>query len=557
MPSIEEVLIEDKAPLEVRLSKLPFYTNFADKFPGVRFPNPVDARNRQDFERGESADLSKDPFETRVLMNGLQISKRWPMDYKARPPFFDSMRDGDIEKMMNDYFPGINLYPQLRSPAGSDLFFGEHWGYLVLDLFDAEGLLALGEELRSDHVMALIRWQLLDFQDIVFIHPFPVNHDEEIHESFRWKKIRPDHQFIVIPVHVPQHWAVGIYHRATRRLGVVDTHPSKRARDWSAPRIRDICIKLLRRGLPDFELKGGIESIRVPVTPQQSSTNCGWQIAHYVSYFFRENRGSNNWEFTDWVGSNLCREIPIGLTKEEAMVQLWMFAIRSELNGTGMPVRGPINCPVIKFDAFRNLSKDDKLLSQEDLIGKDLHSPALLKAHSKTSRDRLPTEAAVRSIAERFDRIDLRRPIDHRVSRGQSLEIPPTVALRSLSIDDTARTVRATSLEAPLGLHRDLSRNPPPLPQLDGAWSLNTPDLKLSDRRVKEIQSHNRDFHRWVDTSRATSWVPMPAIFKSHQSWRKVMTDYAASRKPTSSQEQINARNLRAEKRDSRRMPDQ
>ena len=64
MPSIKDVFIKDKVPLEVCLSKLLFYINFTDKFPSIYFPNPIDAYNRQDFKQGESIDLSKDPFKT-------------------------------------------------------------------------------------------------------------------------------------------------------------------------------------------------------------------------------------------------------------------------------------------------------------------------------------------------------------------------------------------------------------------------------------------------------------------------------------------------------------
>ena len=48
----------------------------------------------------------------------------------------------------------------------------------MMDLYDAEGMLAQGEELRSDYVMALIKWQLLDFTDIVYVVGHPLVHDQ-------------------------------------------------------------------------------------------------------------------------------------------------------------------------------------------------------------------------------------------------------------------------------------------------------------------------------------------------------------------------------------------
>lgn len=573
IPSIEPVPPEDDNIPVARLAALPFISNFNDLPKPLRFPNPVDVRNRQDFSRGFSADLSKDPFETRILNNGLQIGHVWPMEHKPRPPFFGDTGNktvGWAEQMMADYFPGVNPYPQLRRPPGSSCLGRQHFAFLLMELYDAEGLMAQGQKLWSSHVMALLKWQLLDFQDIVFLHYSIIEYNVEPYDGFKWKKLTPDHQFIVLPVHLPDHWAVGIYHRATRRLGIVNTMAHKATRDSQYRILARVLTSYLKAGLPGDEGKDELILIKAKVSPQESATNCGWQVANYVTVFFRENRGKNNWEFGDWKDSNLAVYKPSGASDEEAMLQVWMFAIRSELNGTGQPLREPVNTPVIGYARYKRLVERHGIMSQEEIIARKEHSAAYIKNRPHIVKGRVPVEMAIAGLTERLNRVDLSRPIDHRASRSREHEGPSPKL--NLKVGDLGPT-REASVAGTLGLHQDLSKKPLLPTHADGNWSLEPDEhrgeedltvpvedwelpegpllpqvmaAKMSEigsgspmaldqspesvgraarktnKRHEQILRHNQYAHQWVGTRKAKAWVPMPAIATGHRNYAEV-----------------------------------
>ncbi|KAH8761539.1 hypothetical protein F5883DRAFT_646998 [Diaporthe sp. PMI_573] len=520
IPSVEPVSITDRVDPTVRLSRLPFYDNFGALLSGVRFPNPVDVRNRHDFGREASADLSRDPFETRVLMNGLKIGQVWPMEHKDRPPYFDvgcTVSGEEARQMVADYFPGINMYPELRSPPGSQNLFGEHWAYLALSLADAEGLLARNEELRSDHILALIRWQLLDFTDI--------------------------HRFIVMPVHTPGHFALGIYDRATDRLGSIDTHPNAIERNRNYRRIVTICKSFIKEGCPGVKEP---KAIRVGVSPQTSVTNCGWQVANYVAFFFRENRGRDNWEFGDWKGSNLAKNPPMGLSPEETAVQIWMYAIRSELNGTGHGLRQPVNCPLIGLDEFRQVKAKHGLISQPELIKMELHDEELYAHPPDLPVRRLPTEMVMRGLVDRAGRVDLHRPIDHRVSRVRS-EQPLTSMLAKLSMGDKQSHIRAKTV----GLQPIVTKMSLRFYQIDGHWNVEPDNAEIDEKlkpRYDLIRAHNAWAHRYVTARSAMEWVPMPAIQPEFRGWTRVIQAHFED-DTQDTIDQVTARDRRAERR--------
>ena len=99
-----------------------------------------------------------------------------------------------------------------------------------------------------------------------------------------------------MPVYTFKHFILGIYNRATDRLGSIDTHLNAIERNCNYRRIVTICKSFIKEGCPNVKKP---TAIKVPVLPQTSVTNCGWQVANYVAFFFRENRGRNNWEFCD------------------------------------------------------------------------------------------------------------------------------------------------------------------------------------------------------------------------------------------------------------------
>ena len=546
IPSVEPVSVADQVDPTVRLSRLPFYDNFGAQLSGVRFPNPVDVRNRHDFGREASADLSRDPFETRVLMNGLKIGQVWPMEHKDRPPYFDvgwTVSGEEARQMVADYFPGINMYPELRSPPGSQNLFGEHWAYLALNLADAEGLLARNEELRSDHVLALIRWQLLDFTDIVYVNHFVISHDQPAYPDFKWSRLTPEHRFIVMPVHTPEHFALGIYDRATDRLGSIDTHPNAIERNRNYRRIVTVCKSFIKEGCPGVKEP---KAIRVPVSPQTSVTNCGWQVANYVAFFFRENRGRNDWEFGDWKGSNLAKNAPMGLSPEETAVQIWMYAIRSELNGTGHGLRQPVNCPLIGLDEFRQVKTKHGLISQPELIKMGLHDAELYEHPPDLPVRRLPTEMVMRGLVDRAGRVDLHRPIDHRVSRMRS-EQPLSSMLERLSMGDKQSYVRAKSV----GLQPTVTKKSLRFFQIDGHWSVEPDNAEMSEKRKSRrnlIEAHNAWAHRYVTARRAMVWVPMPTIQPEFRGWARVIQAHFEN-DTQDTIDQVTARDRRAERR--------
>lgn len=553
LPSIEKGIGLDPKGAEVKLSSLPFYTNFGDHHPGVRFPNPVDVRNRNTFERGESVALSQDPFETRVLMNGLRISESWGNFEVERPPFYDAdqMPLEEMECILKTHFPGINLYPELRQPPGSTCLFGRHWGYLLLSLYDAEGLLAAEQRLRSDHVISLLQWQLLDLVDLVFLLDWPAEHDKHPTPDLKWRKLKGTHRFIVLPFHCPDHWAVAIYDRRLKKISVADTHPNLESRKSNFEAMKDVTLSYLKNGLSKEETDGPPPSaMQLNLTAQLSSTNCGWHVANFVAFFFRENRGRSDWIVKDWTTSNLARSTPPGRPLEESILCMWMFAIRSEMNGTGEQVRWPTNRPVVTLDKMRDLKKTEgRLVSQQELTQKEIRNVP----PEKPLPNREPTEFMIKNISQRFGKIDLKRPIDHRMSRCQTLGFEVIKEFGGLSMVDTVEKVRAKSA----ALHADQVT----IPVFDGAWSL-PPNRDTGARggsgtpaatglREDAIVMHNEAAHKYVDTSRAYEWVPMPAILPGHVSWANTVKMVLEKEKRATKEEQEVAREARRSRRNA------
>jgi hypothetical protein len=564
IPSVERDEDSDRKALYVRLSRLPFYDNFASNHRGLRFPNPVDVRHRDTFERGVSADLSKDPFETRILMNGLRVSQVLPVTEKQNPPYFApdaNLKIEVLEKILNTTFPGVDLYPELRQPPGSNNFFGEHWGYLLLNLYDAEGLLAAGEEWRTDHVMAALRWQLLDFADIVYLHYQPLEHDMEVHTAWRFRKLTERQRFLVLPFHCPGHWAVVIFDKLRGKLGYIDTHPNEKGNDSNYAKVTKTALKLLKFALERKDMEGH-EVIRVPVTRQKSATNCGWHVANYVTFFFRENRGVNDWEFSDWTKSNLLKTIPPGISHEEAAMRIWMFAIRSEINGTGQQIRWPFNCPCIQYEHYRTVKaryNDMLYISQQRCIKEKINTITQTEARF----DRLPTPMITQSYVDRFGGIDLRRPIDHRTSRRKSETVPHTGEL--LTLEDTVAKVRALTVPfhiKPVTTFGGDGTNsvPPEGSDQKGKGKAVERPADFDNRGPSDgwgsAELHNAWCNKWISTRSAKVWVPMPTIAESHTSWEAKIGQARREMAGANAEEQAMARKNRAQNRSRGKAPD-
>lgn len=587
IPSIEP-MAEGEAQPAALLENLPFFSNFGDlPAGGQRFVNVSDVRNRANFARGESADLSRDPFETRIIMNGVCLNDLWVTSTPDRPPFFDVEWNMDPREMMNlimEYFPGVNMYPELRKPAGSTNLMGMHWVNLALDLYDAEGMLQRRHELRTKHVMALLMWQLLDFQDIVFLIKEPLHHDQTPSDRFRWRELTDDQRFIVLPIHLPGHWAVGIYDRMNQFSWLWNSAAPGQAGNPTNLNCVELISKYIRKALGEDEVTY-IHSEVVGGTKQHDAVSCGWHVAEFVRNFFRENRGMGEWEVSDWAGSALIRTKPSPLSHAEASILSWMFAIRSELNGTGEAVRTPVSMPVVSLDRMREIKTKYGLLSQRQIIDQGLHDAAVTPIiHGQQKAPREITPSLTQGLGYRFRLADTQRGIDVRTARNH-----PSSSAVSNFFGPLAKAQEIIQLAkmARLSLNRDTSRTPIPIMNMDGSGlspmprgpqlpqnlSIGSRISQMSDQMQgvsvsragsEEGRSQRRDSDssmgmyshlnpmasRFVDTSRAKITIPMPAVQSGFQGWGPVIAQHQRKQQQKqagpSSEEQARSRAQRA-----------
>lgn len=596
IPSIEPTAQGQSDPAPA-IAMLPFFDNFGDLIGGaLRFPNIVDVRNRQNFAREASADFSKDPFETRIIMNGVCLNDVWQSTTPDRPPFFDvewTKTTDELTAMMREYFPGVNLYPELRKPAGSMNLMGQHWAFLALDLYDTEGMLQRCEELRTRHVMALLTWQLLDFQDIVFLVKEPLHHDRTPGNRYRWRELTDDQRFIVLPIHMPNHWVVAIFDRMDNHCimwnstspGIMENKGNQDA----AAVVNKYLLAALGDEVRDFD------GTFAPGTSQIDGVSCGWHVAEFVRNFFRENRGKGSWLQRDWAKSSLIRTAPRGMEPATASIATWMFAIRSELNGTGEAIRTPVAVPVVGVDGMRAIKDRYGLLTQREVINQrlfDSQYAEIAAGQKKGPREMTPGMRI--GLTTRFQLSDMQRGIDFRTSRSQPSPTPIATTYTPLN---AAQEILKLAKKTRLSMHRDLSRSPLPIMDMDGTWSVPARPMQSGERtglprddsrgsRVSQlsdqmqgmdigsegparsrsgsqdsrhaspnipIRRENRWASHFVEVSESLVPVPMPTIRSDFRGWEDVISRHAAKKaaKATgpSTEEQNRQRDQRAKDR--------
>lgn len=220
----------------------------------------------------------------------------------------------------------------------------------------------------------------------------------------------------VLPLHLPGHWMVAIYDTTRRIFCMKDSLFPGKPDDDQDKAARQLLRKYLRAAFSNTisHMKG----LHVGGTPQSDSVSCEWHVAEFVRMFFRENRGEEDWTETDWAGSLLIQSAPTRFPKQEAIVLSWMFAIRSELNGTRDHVRKGTPASVT-LDEMQAIKNRHGLLPQMEVIKQNLCNLKVNEAlNGRLNTVRTMTLNVEAGMADRFNLPDIQPSIDHRISRN-------------------------------------------------------------------------------------------------------------------------------------------
>lgn len=143
-----------------------------------------------------------------------------------------------------------------------------------------------------------------------------------------------------------------------------------------------------------------------------------------------------------------------------------MFAIQSELNSTGEAIQTPMAVPVVGINGMRVIKERNRLLSQKEVIQQQLFDSQYAEiAASQKKGVREMTPSMRIGLTQRFQMSDMQRGIDFRTSRNQPSSAP---IKRTYSPKDAPQEILQLAIKARLSMHRDLSRSPLPIMDMDG-----------------------------------------------------------------------------------------